>query len=297
MTAAYLALGAIGAGNILPGLSLGTASNRLGKNKVHWNYFYFQTALAGVFSRLCLESYFVAGAPIDNYFLKPETTPLFQKLLGSGCSVVVVNQHWFYVQAMVPLLQQAGIKVILLLRNTRRVFYQLENPDPRARFHPLVWDAVYGVEPGDFPPGVRVVDPLVLRNPGEILSREQSRSALGAQTSKPLCLIAQNGKPEEFNNLVKTYSYLEDEGYDVKTSTTYHGGLLPMVDYLNGVDLLITGAGYNAYWEAQYFKKDVIFVPMPRQFEDQAERVERNADYVFKENGADTLARMLVEMI
>lgn len=293
---AYLALGATGAGNILPGLALGTACQRLGKNKAHWNYFYFQTALAGVFASFGLGPHHVDESPIDDYFLRPETTHLFQTLMDSGCSLVVVNQHWFYVQAMIPLLQQAGIKVILLLRNTNTVFYQLENPNPRARFQPLVWDAVYGVEPGDFPPGVGMVDPLVLRNPGEILPREIARMALNAKTEKPLCLIAQNGKPEEFQNLVKTYSYLEDEGYEVKTSTNYQGGLFPMVDYFNGVDLLITGAGYNAYWEAQYFQKDVIFVPMPRQFEDQTARVERNADYVFKENGADTLARMLTEM-
>ena len=53
----------------------------------------------------------------------------------------------------------------------------------------------------------------------------------------------------------KTYSYLEDEGYQMVYSTNYKGGLFPAVDYFNAFEMLICGAGYNSFWEAVYFDR------------------------------------------
>jgi UDP-N-acetylglucosamine:LPS N-acetylglucosamine transferase len=79
-------------------------------------------------------------------------------------------------------------------------------------------------------------------------------------------------------------------------STNYQGGLFPVLDYFNAFDLLICSAGYNAFWEARFFDKEAIFIPVPRRFEDQRKRVEENLDYTFKENGADQLVDMITRM-
>ncbi len=90
------------------------------------------------------------------------------------------------------------------------------------------------------------------------------------------------------------YSYLEDEGWKMVYSTNYQGGLFPAVDYFNAFEMLICGAGYNAFWEAVYFQKEAIFVPQQRRFENQAWRVAECQDYQFTRNGADELVEMIL---
>lgn len=141
------------------------------------------------------------------------------------------------------------------------------------------------------------LNPIVIRNRDEILSREEAHRRLGITDNsegKKVCLFAFNGKPGEFEEKQKTYSYLEEEGYRMVYSTNFQGGLFPAADYFNGADLLISGAGYNAYWEAMYFEKDVIFIPLHRRFESQRRRVETCSGYRFSENGADQLAREIL---
>ncbi|MCF6335423.1 MAG: hypothetical protein L3J12_06755 [Spirochaetales bacterium] len=79
-------------------------------------------------------------------------------------------------------------------------------------------------------------------------------------------------------------------------STNYRGGIFPVVDYFNAFDLIITSGGYNSFWEAQFFEKEALFIPQPRQFEDQRKRINEYAGMIFKENGADQLVRIITEL-
>ncbi len=74
------------------------------------------------------------------------------------------------------------------------------------------------------------------------------------------------------------------------------GGLFLAVDYFNAFDLVICGAGYNAFWEAVYFKKEAIFVPAPRRFEDQKKRVHECQEHYFDTNGADQLVDIVLNL-
>ena len=140
------------------------------------------------------------------------------------------------------------------------------------------------------------VNPIILHNRDEIMSKEVVLKKLGLADDKPVCLLAYNGHPGDFVNVQKTYSYLEDEGYRMVYSTNYSGGIFPVVDYFNAVDLLICGGGYNAFWEAKYFEKDAIIVPTHARFEDPQVRISIGQDFAFKENGADQLADIIMKL-
>ena len=59
-------------------------------------------------------------------------------------------------------------------------------------------------------------------------------------------------------------------------------------------DLVVCGAGYNAFWEIIYFNKEAAFEPVPRRFEDQYRRVRECQEHYFDENGADQLVDLIL---
>ena len=68
------------------------------------------------------------------------------------------------------------------------------------------------------------------------------RKKLNLHGNKNVCLFSFNGKPGEFKDIKKRYSYLEDAGYTMVYTTNYDGGLFPAVDYSfdeNGADQLV----------------------------------------------------------
>ncbi len=79
-------------------------------------------------------------------------------------------------------------------------------------------------------------------------------------------------------------------------STNYDGGIFPVVDYFNAFDLIICGAGYNAYWETVYLNKEAIIVPTHARFEDPQIRMAIGQDFQFEENGADQLVEIMISL-
>ncbi len=140
------------------------------------------------------------------------------------------------------------------------------------------------------------INPVVIRNRNEILSKKDALAKLGIKKRGKICLFAFNGRPGEFERIKKDYSYLEDVGYQMVYSTNFKGGLFPVVDYFNGFDLIICGAGYNAFWEVMYFRKEAIFVPVWRRFESQRQRIQECGDYFFEENGSDQLVDIMMNL-
>ena len=109
-------------------------------------------------------------------------------------------------------------------------------------------------------------------------------------------MIYINGNPGDFEKVVNSYSYLEEEGYNIISSTNYEGGLFPAADYFNAFDLVICGAGYNSFWETKFFNKDTIIVPTYAQFESGERRINECSNYEFEENGADQLVDIIMNM-
>jgi hypothetical protein len=138
------------------------------------------------------------------------------------------------------------------------------------------------------------INPLVIRNPDEIYTRAKACERLGFKEEQALCCIAYSGHPGDFERVRKDYSYLEEE-YTVFSTSTYHKGIFPVVDYFNAIDFLVCGAGYNAFWEAVYFHKQAVFVPTHTRFESQSFRIRNCRNYEFTENGADQLVNLLAK--
>jgi len=139
------------------------------------------------------------------------------------------------------------------------------------------------------------INPLILRNRNEILTRKEALRELSLSRKKN-CLLAYNGHPGDFERVEKKYSYLETEGYHIVSTTNYKGGIFPVIDYFNAFDLIVCGASYNSFWEVIYFKKKGIFVPTKTRFVDGERLIRQFSNYSFKENGADQLVKIMINL-
>lgn len=203
--------------------------------------------------------------------------------------VLVVEGSWFVFH---DLLDDIDARKIGLFSGMLPEFYRMNVEGRELRVREESYDRILLREPFDAPFSAQTLNPIVLRNPDEILTRAEAAHRLDIDPQMPTAFIALNGKPGEFNELERTYSYLEDE-YQVVYSSNYHGGIFPAIDYYNAFDFLVLGGGYSQFWEAIYLDKDAVFVPQARRFESQAWRIENCQDYRFTENGADQLARII----
>jgi hypothetical protein len=216
---------------------------------------------------------------------------LFEAIESFNPDVFIVEGSWF---AFHDLIAEIDARKYALFFGMLPEFYTLTVGERQIVFNPDSYDHVYTIEPFTPPFPAESFNPMILRNRNEILSREKAAAALGLDGNRPAALVAINGRPGEFEELKQTYSYLEEE-YQVVYSSNYHGGVFPAIDYYNAFDFVVCGAGYSQFWEARYFEKDAHVVPQIRRFENQALRLEQYSDYVFSENGADQLARSIIE--
>jgi hypothetical protein len=224
---------------------------------------------------------------------------LYNTLMKLSPDVLVVDHTWYMFYAF---LDKLPFKKVFITRQVAEAGFAIPVDGRSVRFDPRLYDLALKIEPfqTDIPAvnSMEEINPVIIRNRDEILPRSEARNLLGlaGDDDTPVCFFAFNGKPGEFETVRKSYSYLEDEGYRMVYTSNFNGGLFPLADYFNACDLLICGAGYNAFWEALYFEKDALFVPVPRRFESQEQRIEEGGDRRFNENGADQLAERILDM-
>ena len=237
--------------------------------------------------------------------LSPSTyraSTLYSTLMDLAPDVLVVDHTWYMFYAF---LDKLPFKKVFITRQVAEAGFAIPVDGRSVRFDPELYDLALKIEPfeTDIPAvdSMEEINPVIIRNRDEILPRSEARSRLGLQQrdDRPVCFFAFNGKPGEFETVRKSYSYLEDEGYRMVYTSNFNDGLFPLADYFNACDLLICGAGYNAFWEATYFEKEALFVPVPRRFESQEQRLEQGAGYRFDgngawRNGADQLAERIL---
>ena len=219
-------------------------------------------------------------------------TAVYQSIQDFSPDVLIVEGSWFVFH---DLIHDIDAYKIGLFFGLLPGFFHVNAAGRELRIQEWDYDRVFAIEPFDPPFPAEHLNPILLRNPDEILPREEAAARLGIDPDRQTAFIALNGRPGEFEDLKKTYSYLEDE-YQVVYSSNYHGGIFPAVDYYNAFDFIVCGAGYSQFWEAIYLDKEALFVPQPRRFESQAWRVENCQNYRFTENGADQLARIIADL-
>jgi hypothetical protein len=155
------------------------------------------------------------------------------------------------------------------------------------------------------------IDPIVIANPDEVRPKTALREALGVADGERLLVVHQAGVPGEWTELTKgggtVHAFtLSRDDVTIAASTTspppapgvhVHDGdaFFPLAEWLPGADAIVSGAGYNAFWEAHWlgYARRTTFTPFARKIDDQAWRIRACAGSAPKQNGADVLARML----
>ena len=298
ISAVFYTSGTTGSGRIIRGISIGNAIKR---NGIALEYTILSSSKFGYFADKFGLNHIEVPIEHENLLTSDiyRKSVLFTTLQSLNPDILIVDLQWF---TLAKFIEEFSFRKIFLCThlNTKEsadLFLNIPlSTAKKLHFNPAHYDLIVKAEPTAFPIAGITLNPLIMRNKDEILTREDASRYLGLNPEDKNCLFAINGKPGEYENSVKTYSYLEDEGYHMVYSTNYKGGIFPAVDYFNTFDLLITGGGYNAFWEAQYFKKEALFIPVPRQFEDQKKRIDECSGMTFKENGADQLVDIMMNL-
>ncbi len=82
----------------------------------------------------------------------------------------------------------------------------------------------------------------------------------------------------------------------IHTTNIKGGGIFPIVDYFNAIDLIIGAAGYTQFWEVVYFDKEAILETFPLRFSSMKWRLKECSNYSFKENGSDQLVDIMLNI-
>lgn len=159
------------------------------------------------------------------------------------------------------------------------------------------------IEPGelaaDEDPGLTVarreeavrLDPIVLCDEAELLPREEAERALGLEPGRVNALVALGQGPEVDAAVGRCLARLAPQREvqvaalesSISSRLAVPDGVVvlrdvyPVSRYYRAFDLAISAAGYNAFHELIRFAVPTVFVPMPRELDDQAARA-RYAD-------------------
>mgnify|MGYP002620200435 CR=1 FL=1 len=246
------------------------------------------------------------GTPILPSDVRPPER-LARSELGRAVSawepdLVIVDVYWMAVQALVRSLQ---LPAWLLLR---RVPPGWLRGTPAVPFADDAWERVITIEPDACPGGYDAIDPVVLVNPDECLTAPEVHAALQVPAGHRLELVTHAGIPGELAQLL---SRPTPDGPNLwhREILGVHDGVLPQrqtagawratwpaAQLYPAADRIVCGAGYNTFWETRWLgcTERTTVHPFPRSTDDQAWRLQRCHGHVPTNNGADTLAQLLV---
>lgn len=284
---AYVTAGSVGVGDLIHGLALRRAAERRG-SKMRVSLVAPSLPFPAVQALPDFHPVAVDAAPL----LDPATaldTPLGGILTALQPDVVVVGHFWAPVQHLVAPL---GVEAWLLVRKSPAQWLRghPKMPFPQGRFARIL-----EMEPVGFDvDGIERWPPLVVANHDECLSRAEARRHFDIDDDHtPLTLIFQAGEAGESAALpVSTPA----GGQMVRVDLRDPAAIFPMALALAGAEHVVTGAGYNAYWEARALGSfaRTHFVAFPRRLDDQQWRLDTCGDVDVRINGADLLAEALL---
>ena len=289
MKVLYYTAGLAGFGRTVRGISIYNAFARKGLQAEYC--LLSSSPLAPLVDRLKVPH---AEIPLeDEQQLSEQSWPaskLFQFLSSYRSDILLVDLLWFPLHHFI---RELPGKKVFLCRQIDARYFSIDSPAGRISFRPEDYDLLLATEPWEPPFPMRPINPIVIRNREEILSRPEALKRLKLPDGCPCCLFAFTGAAEDVAGVKQMFAYLGEEGYRMVYGSDYPEGLFPIVDYYRAFDYLICGAGYNAFWEAVYFQKEAFFIPRPRHFEDQFRRVAECQEQQFEQNGADQLVELL----
>ena len=130
------------------------------------------------------------------------------------------------------------------------------------------------------------VGPIVFLDRDELLSREEATAELGLDPDRPHALVALGQGPELDRAVARALELLAahpeiqvaalesslSPELRVPGDVVHLRGTYPMSRFYRAFDLAVAAAGYNAFHELCAHGVPSLFVPMPRQIDDQAAR-------------------------
>lgn len=293
MNIVYYTSGFPGTGRIVRGIAI---YNGLRRKGINFSYTILSnTPLASIADRFNISHLEI---PYENERVLTRNnyvnTELFQTLTQLNPDILIVDRMWFTLHHFINELKS---RKIFLTLHVDDHFFSMKLPDETLFFKNDQYDKVLAIEPFNSTVTMEMINPIIIRNRDEIYDRETALTELGVSGGKKTCLIALNFKEGFFEKLKDKYSYLEDEGYDmIYTSNLEGGGIFPVVDYFNAIDLVICAAGYNQFWEIIYFNKEAVFENLPLRFSSTRRRINECQEFYFDENGADQLVDIIVQL-
>lgn len=292
MKVLYYTSGVTGSGRVVRGISIGNALRRKGIKAD------FTILSSPLFAHLA-DAFNIThyDIPVESEEKLTGSTymhsELYQVINSLKPDVLIVDLLWF---PLYHFIHDLPCKKIFLCRQVDDRFFNISMPDKIISFRLEDYDYVLAIEPFTCMIPLKEINPIILRNRNEILSRKTAFHTLGIDDGNKKCLVAYSGPSDNFKKIKKKYSYMENEGYEMVYTANYKNNIFPVVDYFNAFDLIICGAGYNAFWEVIFFKKKAIIVPELKSFEDQKRRISECQDYRFDMNGADQLVDVMLKL-
>ncbi len=288
MKVAYFTAGTVGAGHLVRGLAIGRALRRAGFAG-EYRMFGPRLPFAAAAGR---GDYTVVDALSDRTLRDrglAQTSGLAQELQRFAPDLLVVDLFWAPLRWVLPHLD---CEAWLLLRICPPQW--LIGPPPMP-FEASQFARLIGIEPAAVPAilhGIDRIDPIVVCNPDECRPREALRERFGVPPERALVVALHAGERGESAALAGS------AGDDVVVLDLFTPDApFPAAEWLPGADRVVSGGGYNAFWEAHWlgYAERTEWIPFRRAIDDQALRVETCNDTVPHENGADTLARWILE--
>jgi hypothetical protein len=287
----YYTSGITGSGRLVKGLSIANALKRFG---VDFSFTLLHSCQFGKLAEeLGFKEYYLEPLPMEAYSAKNYNSSNIYKVLNTiNPDVLIVDLVWFTLHRFIEKLD--CLKIFLTVKVTDN-FFTVPLDKGIMEFDSSLYDYAFTIEPFDAPYIFDELNPFILRDKSEILSKEEALQKLNLDMNKRYALYAFNGEPGEFEKYMAKYEFIKDEGFNIVYSSNYKDGIFPILDYYNAFEKIICGAGYNQFWEAVYLKKDVHFEPSKRVFEKIEERIQDCSQHYFETNGADELVTIIYD--
>ncbi len=293
----YYTSGSDGVGRVVQGMSIFNALRRRGETFRYLILSNTPPERVHVMDRLHVPHGEIPKVtdPSEVSIEKHTSSNLYRAITTFKPDILIVDRMWLTLHHFIDTLD---CKKIFICSQVDNRFFSFSDGNTVISFTRDQYDRVIAIEPFKAVIEMEAINPLVIRNRDEILPRDEALKALGANGSRPVCLISLNFREGYFEKLRKKYSYIEKDGdYDVVYTTNMDGaGIFPVADCYNAVDLVISSASYNYYWECRYFGKEAVFEVVPASFCDQGRRLRECADVTFDVNGADQLAEIIMSL-
>lgn len=277
MRVAYFTAGTVGAGHLVRGIAIGRALAR---------------RAAGVDYRMVGPPLPYAASARDDYQVvavaeaelrDPEragASELAAALRAFRPELLVIDLFWAPLRHVLPL---ADCEAWLLVRCCPRGWFG--GPDD-TRYDARRFARVIGIEPHRHTAIREEIAPIVVCNPDECRPTSALRERLGVPGDRRLVVATHAGVRGEIATVAAGAASA------VRLDLYAPDALFPLAEWLPGADTVLSGAGYNAFWEARWlgYAARTRFTPLRRDIDDQAWRVHACGAYPMRANGADALA-------